>query len=156
MVTLEQFKENAKRQGICEMLNDWDSAKSKKQLMDIALSIRGIEYLTRSIAEGWGISPSVIEEEFAPFLNGGYKRYANGYSSSVYCGYRGDTIKIDTTVTLVIGYNGIIIPPVIGELHLCNSNVRLQGDGAVVAYLYNSNIVSSDKCEVRIKENKKY
>lgn len=156
MVTLEQFKSYAKANGICSMLNDWENAKSKKQLMDIALSINGIAYLSMAIAEGWGISPSVIEEEFAPFLNGRYKRYADGYSSSVYCGYKGDTIQLDTTVTLVIGFNGTIIPPIIGELYLCDSNVRLQGDGAVVAYLYNSSIVSSDKCEVRIKENKRY
>lgn len=157
MVTLEQFKDNAKQHGICEMLNDWDNARSKKALMDVALSIRGIEYITRAIAEGWGISPIVIEEEFKPFLNGRYKRSADGYTSSLYCGFKGDTIKIDTTVTLVIGFNGTIVPPVIGELYLCNcKDIRLQGDGAVLAYLYNSNIVSTDKCEVRIKENKRY
>lgn len=157
MITLEQFKENAKQHGICGMLDEWNNARSKKALMDVALSICGVQYISRAIAEGWGISPNVIEEEFKPFLNGCYKRRANGYSSCVYCGYKGDTIQLDTTVTLVIGYSGTIIPPVIGELYLCNcKDIRLSGDGAVVAYLYNSNIVSSDKCEVRIKENKKY
>lgn len=157
MITLDEFKANAIERGICSLISKWDDCRSKKQLIDLALDIRSIPYLAKAIAEGWGISPSVIEEEFKPFLNGRYKRYADGYSSSVYCGYKDKTINIDTTVTLIIGFKGNIVPPVIGELYLCDcTDVRFNGDGAVVAYLYNSNIASSDKCEVRIKENKRY
>lgn len=158
MVTLEQFKENAKQHGICEMLNDWDNARSKKALMDVALSIRGIEYLSRAIAEGWGISKDVIQSEFAPFLNGKYVRSKDGYTSSIYCGntHQKDSINISTTVALIIGFNGVITPPPICEIYLVDSSVRLRGDGGALVYLYNSNIISSDKCEVRIKENRKY
>lgn len=156
MITLEDFKANAIEKGICSLLTDWNNCKSKKQLMDLALDIRAIPYLANAVAEGWGISIDVIEKEFAPFLNGRYVRNKDGYTSSVWCGYKGDTIRMTDTATLVIGFNGIIIPPVIGELYLVNSKVKMLGEGSVVAYCYNSKITSSDKAEVRIKENKRY
>lgn len=143
MVTLEQFKENAKQHGICEMLNDWNSARSKKALMDVGLSIRGIEYLSRAIAEGWGISPSIIEEEFKPFLNGRYKRRMEGYTSSLYCGEQGD-IVVDTTAILVINYTGVIVVPsnIVCEIYLCNSDIEIVGQGKAKIYTYKSFVVS--------------
>ena len=151
MVTLEQFKENAKQHGICEMLDDWNNARSKKALMDVALSIRGIEYLARAISEGWGISPSVINDEFKPFLNGRYKRQMDGYSSSIYCRERGD-IVIDTTATLIIDFTGVIVVPsnMVCEIYLCNSGVEIVGEGKAKIYTYKSFVVTD------ISENKNF
>lgn len=151
MVTLEQFKENAKSHGICDMLDDWNSARSKKALMDVALSIRGIEYLARAISEGWGISPNVIKEEFKPFLNGRYKRQKDGYSSSIYCGEQGD-IVIDTTATLVIDFTGVIVVPsnVVCEIYLAKSDIEISGQGTAKIYTYKSSVVTY------ISENKNF
>lgn len=157
MEQMDNFYRNAKRLGLCDAFSErWSNCKSKKQLYDLACDINSLQYLCESICKGWGLSADYIATEFAPFVNGKCVFKGDGYTSCIWCQPDTNIIKIDTTATLAIGFNGTVVPPIIGELYLCNSNIRLIGDGAVVAYLYNSNIVSSDKCEVRIKENKKY
>ena len=66
-ITLSEFRRQADKHGICEMSAEWDNCKSKKQLIDIALSIRGIEYIAKAISEGWGIDADTICREFASF-----------------------------------------------------------------------------------------
>lgn len=155
---LAQFKKNAKTHGICDMLHDWDNCKSKKQLMDVALSIRGIEYIARSTAEGWGLTPDYISLEFAPFNNGKYIRNMDGYTSALFCASESSMITITTTAVLVIGYDGEIVIPRnhICELYICQSNVVIHGDGRGLAYLYNSTINNPDTAPVVIKEDKHY
>lgn len=157
MVDLEQFKANAQSHGICEMLEDWNNAKSKKQLMDVALSIRGIEYLAIAIAQGWGISPEVIVRDFPMFINGKYIRN-DKYTSAIYCRPPEDKIEITTTAALIIGYDGIVTIPKnhICELYLCQSKVQIQGEGKGVAYKYDSVISNPDTAPVVVKEDKHY
>lgn len=157
-VSLEQFKMNAIEHGICEMLQDWDSAKSKKQLMDVGLSVRGIEYVSRAIAEGWGVSPNVIANSFAPFLNGNYIRNANGYSSSMYCRPGFDKITISTTITQIIDFRGVVFIPKNRpcEIHIVNSEVEIFGDSQAVVYLYNSKINNPSIAPIIIKEDYEY
>ena len=80
--------------------------------MDLALSARGIYFVAKAIAEGWGISASEICREFKPFLNGKYVRDKDGYTSAVYCsdGKENCVVKIDATTTalLVIDFIGTI------------------------------------------------
>lgn len=155
MIDLEQFKANSIRHGICEMIDDWNNAKSKKQLIDLCLSIRGIQYVSDAIACGWGISPEIIANEFSMFLNGKYTRDKDGYTSQMYCLPPEDKdININSTVTLIIGFNGTIrVNKKICELYIVNSDCVIVGNGAPRVYAYNSNIKHPD-IPLVIKENK--
>lgn len=139
MIDLDQFKANAQSHGICEMLDDWNNAKSKKQLIDVALSIRGIEYIATAIAQGWGISPDVIERDFPMFINGRYTRDKDGYTSQMYCRYEGK-IDITTTAALIIGFDGVIKADRPCELYIVNSTAMITGNGIPKVYAYNSKI----------------
>lgn len=141
MIGLDEFKINAKKHGICKMVRDWDKATNKKQLIDLALSIRGIEYLAKSISEGWGLSPDYIAEEFAAFNDGQYVRDLDGYTTCFYCLYDKPEIEISTTATLIIDYNGVInVCRPICELYICNSNVTLINATNTRYYPFNSQI----------------
>lgn len=135
-VTLEQFRKNAAEHGICEMSADWDKCKSKKQLIDLALSIRGIEYLAKAISEGWGIDADTICREFAPFINGKYVRDKDGYTSALWCSFKEESpaeIYAEQTALLVIGFIGNIYIPKnrICEIHTVNSKFNAYGDGVL-------------------------
>lgn len=152
---LEKFKEQAKKHGICDMLQDWDNARSKKQLIDIALSIRGIEYIAHSIAEGWGLDPLYISKEFAPFNDAKYIREADGYTSALYCLPEDIDVTIKTTTALIIAHDGVITIPKnhICELYICKSDVIIQGEGKGVVHLYDSVLNNPDSAPVVVKEN---
>lgn len=135
-VTLEDFRENATKHGICEMSADWDKCKSKKQLIDLALSIRGIEYIAKAISEGWGIDADTICREFAPFINGKYVRNKDGYTSALWCSFKEESpaeIYAEQTALLVIGFIGNIYIPKnrICEIHAVNSKFNAYGDGVL-------------------------
>lgn len=146
MITLEQFKSNAKERGICEMIADWDNAKSKKQLVDLCLSAKALPYVANAIAEGWGISPEVIADEFKPFLNGRYIRTSDGYTSALYCGVY-DGIEITTTTALIVDCTGVVIVNrPITELYIVNSNVAIKRN--ILARVYSYNSVIRGECEI--------
>lgn len=135
-VTLEDFRKNATEHGICEMSADWDKCKSKKQLIDLALSIRGIEYIAKAISEGWGIDAEIICREFAPFINGKYVRDKDGYTSALWCSFKEKSpaeIYATQTALLVIGFIGNIYIPKnrICEIHAVNSKFSVYGDGVL-------------------------
>lgn len=140
---LKEFRQQAIKHGICEMLHDWDNAKSKKQIMDVALHIRGIEFIAKSYVDGFGILPSFIEDYFKPFKNGKYISQQKGYTSSFYCSYDKD-ININTTATLIISHHGnIIIPKPYCEIYLVNSKVNILGEGKGKINLYDSEIINN-------------
>lgn len=151
MVDLLEFKKNAVEHGICELLEDWNKAQSKKQLIDLALSIKGIQYLAPAIASGWGISPEVIAEEFEPFNNGRYARCQDGYTSSLYCMPK-DDVCVSTTAALIINHNGdIYVDTPICELYLVNSNVTIRSDvGKAIVSAFNSTISNKDNAPIII------
>lgn len=135
-VTLEQFRKNAAEHGICEMSAEWDKCKSKKQLIDLALSIRGIEYIAKAISEGWGIDADTICREFAPFNYGKYVRDKDGYTSALWCSFKEESpaeIYAEQTALLVIGFIGNIYIPKnrICEIHAVNSKFNAYGDGVL-------------------------
>lgn len=135
-VALEQFRKNATEHGICEMSADWDKCKSKKQLIDLALSIRGIEYIAKAISEGWGIDADTICREFATFINGKYVRDKDGYTSALWCSLKEESpaeIYAEQTALLVIGFIGNIYIPKnrICEIHAVNSKFNAYGDGVL-------------------------
>lgn len=145
IVTLSEFRRQAEQHGICAMSQDWDKCGSNKQRMDLALTIKGIEYIAKAISEGWGISPSEIEREFKPFLNGRYiHKDAAGYTSAIYCGE--EYVAIKTTAALVVACFGEITIPKnhICELHIVKSIVSIKGEGHAKVYLYGSAINNRD------------
>ncbi len=157
-VTLEQFRKNATDYGICEMSAEWDNCKSKKQLIDLALSIRGIEYIAKAISEGWGIDAKTICREFASFNCGKYVRDKDGYTSAIYCSDGKENcvaeINATTTAILVIDFVGRIIIPEnrICEIHLVNSKCYIRGEGRGYVYAYgDTEIYNEDDAPVKIK-----
>ena len=150
-----KFLEEAKARGLCKEYTEMvDKAGSKKALLDIALDPNGIEYVCKAVCKGY-LDADYISEAFAPFNNGRYVKNV-GYTSSMYCQPTTELLETKTTATLIIGYRGRVVIPHICELYLCNSEVSIEGEGTALCYLYNSKIVSTDKAEARIKENKRY
>ena len=157
-ITLSEFRRQADKHGICEMSKDWDNCKSNKQRMDLALSARGISFVAKAIAEGWGITPDQICAEFKPFLNGKYVRNKDGYTSAVYCSDGKENcvaeINATTTAILVIDFIGTIFIPQnrICEIHLVNSKCYIKGEGRGNVYTYgDTEIYNESEAPVKIK-----
>lgn len=154
MNTLADFFENAKDKDLCEQgAKLWKQCKSKKSIIDLALSGFGCDYAATAISEGWGISPEVIADEFSMFNNGKYTREKDGYTSQLYCLPQTDEITINSTLTLIIGFKGTIVIPEyrICELYICDSEVNIYGKGRAEVYLYNSVIKNKDTAPINIK-----
>ena len=118
MVNLEQFRENAREERICDRYAErWDSAGSKKGLMDLALSSQGADFVCDGIAKGWGISAEEISRRFGKYINGRYVyEDESGYSSVMYCGYEG-SIDVDTTLLVLIDSDVVLSIP---DWHVCD------------------------------------
>lgn len=152
MVDLEQFRENARLDGLCEEYTEiWDSCQSKKQLMDMCLGIKGIDYVCDAIAKGWGISPTILSNKFKNYINGNYT-FDNGvYTTKLYCSYNG-TVVCDTTAVAIIESNAEVKVPynTFTEVYLTgNSNVIINGFGRCVIIVY------GDKVKFKIAEDAK-
>ena len=142
--TFTEFIAKAKRLGLCQEYTDKvDKAGSKLAFMQIALDANAMPWLCESICKGWGLTPEYIAQKFAPFNNGRFIRN-DGYTSAMFCLPPEDEIKIDTTATLIIGFNGKIKVDRPCEIYLCNSQVVIIGNGAPRCYLYNSSVVNPD------------
>lgn len=118
MVDLEQFRENAKKERICDRYAElWDSAKSKKSLMDLAMSVQGADFLCDGIVKGWGISTEEIMRRFGKYINGRYVYEGEGgYSSVMYCGYEG-SIDVESTLVVLIDSDVVLFVP---DWHVCD------------------------------------
>lgn len=158
MVNLQQFRANADKEGICEeyaLL--WDKAGSKKQLMEIAMSSQGADFLCDSIAKGWGISPDEISSKFSRYLNGAFVYHdVLGYSSVLYCQHFG-TIEVEDTLVILIDSDVVLSVP---DMAVCEvyatgvTTLSIIGGGHVrlVAYGNPANVVVesvSEDCKFR-------
>lgn len=140
MVDLQQFRANADKEGICEKYALlWDKAGSKKQLMDIALSAQGADFLCDSIAKGWGISSDEIVSRFKKYLNGVYTyEDPSGYSSVLYCKHYG-AIDVEDTLVVLIDCDVTISVP---DWAVCDiyatgtTNISVMGGGRVRLIAY--------------------
>lgn len=156
MITLEQFKENAIKSGICDEYKErFFSCNSKKELFEMALSVKAIDYLFDSIAKGWGISSQEICNRFPNLINGRYILKEKGYTSKLYCKYSDKDIVCDTTLLALIDCDCDVIVPKnhICEIYVVNSNINIKGNGVafVVSYGEKANISISDKEKVKVK-----
>lgn len=154
MISLEQFIENAQVEGICDEYRDTLlSCGSKKQLMDMALSAKGSDYLCDAIAKGWGISPQEICNRFSKYINGAYV-FEGDYTSAMYCNYNG-IIQCHTTLLVLIESNGVVkIPP----RHICQiylsgkCSIRVEGEGECIIVVYgNEDDIIVDKAHIKCK-----
>lgn len=147
MVNLEQFRENARKEVICDRYAEkWDSAGSKKGLMDLALSAQGADFLCDGIAKGWGISVDEIKKRFGKYINGRYVyEDEGGYSSVMYCGYEG-SIDVESTLVVLIDSDVVLSIP---DWHVCDIyatgkvSISVVGGGRVrlIAYGDAGNVV---------------
>lgn len=156
MNTLDDFFNNAKSRDLCERgAKIWEHCKSKKALMDFALGSWGADYVCTAIMSGWGVSPEVIARDFAPFNNGRYTRDKDGYTSRMYCLTDADEIVINSTLSIIIGYNGVIRIPKYRfcELYLCNCNVEIVGEETALCNLYNSRITNIGNTPAKIQKD---
>lgn len=155
---LVNFREIAKGKGICGLyLSKWEDCISKKQLMDVALSAQGMDFLCKSISDGWGLQSKYIHKEFSRFLNGRYiHENENGYTSSLYCKYNGE-IESETTAILIIDSNVEVNIP---KNHICevyvvgDTKINFNGEGKVIAIRYGktSSITNADSVRIKIIE----
>ena len=129
MNELLRFKKNAIRLGLCdEYKGKWDSCKSLKDLIDVALDINGIEFLADSMSFGWGMTPERLASDFHDYINGRYQRTKrDGYTSEMYVNYT-SPITLRSTLTLIVGCDVEVKLPAVfaGALYVAgNSHVRL-------------------------------
>ena len=81
--------------------------------MNMALSVRGIDYLCDAIVKGWGISSEILSTKFSTFINGKYVyrfKKPNGkyYTSEMYCNCIRDKVKVRTNFLTLIDCDVVI------------------------------------------------
>ena len=139
MVDLEQYRENAQSHGICrEYERLWESAKSKKQIFDMALGVKAVDYICDSIAKGWGLSPEYIAKTFAPFINGKCVSNQKGYDSKLYCMYNGE-VNADVSLICLINCNAKLTMPkwAVCQIYCVGDcKIDLAGDGTPIFICY--------------------
>lgn len=151
MVDLKEFYKKSLSENICEeYIERWDKCKSKKQIIDMALSVKAIDYICDSIAKGWGISSQYICDNFIKFINGNYISEQKGYTSAMFCQYD-KPIYINTTTAILIDCNCTVY---VDEYQVCElfltgkSKIQVEGNGDCVCVYYGdpNNYVISSKC----------
>lgn len=120
---LENYlNEGRRRNVLCkkydEMLADADTVR---EFFDAALGVQGIEFVCKSVRDGWFLPPSVVFQTFGRVINGQYTHQGPGYTSKMYYRFKGGVLA-DTTAICVIESNiGIKVPR--------NKNVRIYAAG---------------------------
>ena len=140
MVNLEQFRENAQKEGICVRYAEmWDGCGSKRGLMDIAMTSQGSDFLCDGIAKGWGISVDEIVRRFGRYINGSYVyEDESGYSSVMYCKFVG-TIDISTTMVVLLDCDVVLVVPdwmIVDVYASGETNLSIVGGGRVRLIAY--------------------
>ncbi len=140
MGNLITFKRNAERLGLCaEYKGYWDGARDKRDLMDMALDANGVEFLCESVTDGWGVTPEYIRDNFGGYINGGYVRRRDGYTSELLCGFRGGEFEQRSTITTLIACETEVVVPIccICKIYVCGgSKITLLCDGVCELYVY--------------------
>ena len=160
MTEIELYKENIKEHGMmCDRFSaSLETAKSNKQIADLALSVQAFDTLAQSIAQGWGISIDFINRRFKNFINGKYKSQQKGYTSRCYCCYYGD-VYIDSTIVLLINCKVSLFLPAnsICEIYCtgkCDINVMGSGRAVFICYGEPENIKITGRCGNMKRKNR--
>lgn len=94
--------------GLCENYTAmWSDEKSKRELFELACDANSVEYMAKSLSEGWGLSPDFIADKFKAYINGKYiceykNSKGNGYDSAMLCKYTEDEFQVKTTLLCVL------------------------------------------------------
>ena len=141
------LKRNAIMLGLCgQYKSKWNSASTKRELVDLALDSNGIEFMADSIAFDWGLSKDYLLKEFGEFMNGFHQCREKGYTSEMYIGTHG-VLSVKSTL-LLIGYCDdleIEIPQhTVCRIYVCGgSRVRIENKGHAEIYEYGTdNIIN--------------
>lgn len=133
------LKRNAVLLGLCDRYKtEWNEAKDKKDLVDMALDANGVEFMAKSVAEGWGLSKDYILDNFGDYVNGSYVRDKGGYTSEIYVGYGGDILQ-RATLNLLVGCDTSVLVPEgsMCKIYVCGmSDVRIKCVGKCYVYVY--------------------
>lgn len=132
MIDLTQFKKNAIERGLCEDYTAmWSNDKSRKQLFELACDANSVDYMAKSLYEGWGLSPEYISDKFKSYVNGKYIcEYENDkghvYTSTMLCQFNEDRFEVTTTLLCVLeSKTSLVIKP----NSLCK--IYVAGDSAI-------------------------
>lgn len=160
VIDINKFRENALSENLCsEYTGKWNKSLSRKALVDLALEVKGADYLCDSIAKGWGVSPEYISDKFDMFINGKYIAKFQGYDSKMYCNYDGQ-VESNTTILILINSNVKLNIPehTISEIYCtgkCNISVFGDGECIFVCYGDEGNVIINNESNVRIKRIQK-
>lgn len=125
---LIDFKRKAKLLGLCDDYKyKWDGCKSKEELVKLALTINGVEFLADSIAFKWGLNKEYIAKEFGDYLcnTGKHAILAeSGYTSEMYAMVNGGVIKPSGSLNLIISCNCAIKlnDNFLGFIYICDGS----------------------------------
>lgn len=147
MNDLLAFKRNVMMLGLCTSYKDkWDSASSKKMLMDIALDSNGVELLADAHSFGFGMDILYMKRTFSDYINGKWKRSKGDYTSCLYVDFNGQ-IEQDCTLTTVLASKVVFNVPKgnVCKLYVgAESTVNITGDGVCYVYSYGHNEVTGN------------
>lgn len=160
MIDLEQFRKNAESHGMCsEYYGIWDECHSNRQIADMALGVKALDFLFDGISKGWGASPEYIAIRFKSFINGRYVSKQKGYTSKMYCMYSGEveadtTILsfINSTIDLLVPKNAICEVYCVGK---CKISVTCFGEAKFICYGNPEDVVIDGDVERVERINKK-
>jgi hypothetical protein len=141
---LLSFKRNALRLGLCdEYRRRWDACRTRRELVDMALDSNGIEFVADSLAFGWGLDIACVKSRFGDFINGGYVRCGDGYTSELYVD-GGGVLTLRSTLTLLCRCRLDIDVPAgfVSRVYVCGGRAVLHGGGRVEAIVYGDGVLS--------------
>lgn len=153
---LIDFKKKAKRLGLCDDYTiRWNKCSSKEELMKLALTINGVEFLADSIAFRWGLSKEYIVKEFGDYLCSTERHTVlseRGYTSEMYAMVNGGVIKPYGSLSLIISCNCSITlyNNFMGFIYICDGSIvnidaSLSKELRLFVYGDTNNITFSDK-----------
>lgn len=152
---LLDFKRNAIMLGLCaEYKEEWDSCRTKEDLVKLATDSNGIAFLADSFSFGWGVSVDYLLKEFKDYISDWtenkpirHSKNGLGYTSEIYVT---DTSVVTPrgTLNIFIDCHGVIQLPegFVGSIYICGgSSVIVCGKNLLLdLYVYGTDIVIID------------
>lgn len=122
----------------------WAGVKNKKDLFDMSMSMQGVEFLSDSIAFGWGsVDAEYILTNFAEYINGEYISKQGGYTSEMFVGEQNKTITARATLLVLVGVKKAVINiPKYSACTIClcgECDVEINNEGRLRVYDYGKN-----------------
>lgn len=125
---LIEFKKKARLLGLCDDYKvRWDNCNSKKELVKLALTINGVEFLADSIAFKWGLPKEYIAKEFSDYLCNTERHSIlseSGYTSEMYAMVNDGVINPYGSLNLIISCNCTVklYENFLGFIYVCDGS----------------------------------